>query len=520
MTQKLLAPVVLAVDVGTTFIKAGLISPQGHVVCLSQRSTPWLNTPPPAFEIDMDALAAAALDAMQACCPAEYAPRVAAIAVTAQGDGLWPLDRDGRPAGPATTWRDGRSDPMIETWQQTGQSTAIVQLTATPPTASHQTTQLAWLSQHAPERLQAVDKLIFAEDWIGYVLTGVIGVCASGNYEHTYGRFHSLPSRVANPVADVLRILDLGWAQPWLPDPLPALEARGMLQRAIARRVGLPSGVPVFVGPFDVLTGVLGAGATQLDQAASIWGTAAIHGRWVGSFSSLNMGCLVSHPQAKGRWLRFVPTSAGMTNFNYWRDMFLHDEANAAWSEVESQAARSPHGANGLLYFPYLTSSYERSEALRVSGACFVGAHEGHQKRDYVRAIYEGLAMQAARIFKKLKQFDIPLTEVRVAGGGGQSALLSALLASAGDLRVVRPATTEASLLGAAAVALVGIGHSTSVDELAKSMAQAEQTFEPDPCLTSFYAEMAEQVETMLTCFSISRRRSSRARDDSAQPTA
>lgn len=507
MTREQSGPFILAVDAGTTYIKAGLVSAQGKVVALSQRATPYLPAPLPAFEIDMDALAAAALDTMQLCCQAAGVSSVEAIAITAQGDGLWPLAKDGRPAGPAMVWRDGRSDDVTERWRRLDALSAVVQITGTYPTASHQTAQLAWLRMHAPDRIRSVSSVMFAEDWIGYELTGVPGVCMSGNYEHTYGHFHSLRHQIVNPATEVLRLLDLAWAQPLLPDPAPALEARGALRAEAARHIGITAGTPVFAGPFDVLTATLGAGATQLDQAASIWGTAAIHGRWVSAFSPLQTGCLVSHPQSSGRWLRFVPTSAGMPNFNYWRDLLFREESREGnWPEIESYAAQSPGGANGLLYFPYLTASHERSEVMsRVSGACFLGMHEGHQRGDYLRAVYEGLAVQAGRIFRELKRLDIPLREARVAGGGGQSNLLSDLLASAADLRVVRPATTEASLLGAAMIALVGIGYATSLDDLAQSMAPPAHVFEPEPEQVSFYARMTASVERLLECLAISR---------------
>lgn len=521
VTNKSFDPHILAVDIGTTSIKAGVIAPNGAISGLSQHATPYLyTTHPPGFEIDMDALAAATITTIQACCTAVDTDALAAIAVTAQGDGVWPLDRAHRPAGPALIWRDGRSDSILRQWRSEGRLSAVARFTGTYPTSAHQTTQMAWLNTHAPERIDSIHKVVFAEDWIGYVLTGNLGVC-SANYEHTYGHFRLQQGDITQTAADVLHLLDLDWLAPLLPEPLSPLSARGVLQRTVANQIGATAGIPVFVGPFDVLTAALGVGAVDLAQASSIWGTAAIHQRWVSTFSPSEIGYLVSHPQSPDRWLRFVATSAGMVNLDYWRNLlFSNESASLEWATLESQLAHSANRADGLLYLPYLTAADERSEPIAgVVGAGFLGVQEHHQKHDFLRAVYEGLAVQAARIFRRLDTLDSPLQEVRVAGGGGQSTLLARLLASAANLRVVRPNTTEASLLGAAMVALVGLGYADSIDQLAQTMVQPQAIYEPDPMAVLRYQESATLIDALLHQLT-HRERITGAAVDSVRPTA
>ena len=447
----------------------------------------------------MDALAAATFTTLQTCCAAIDAAAVTAIAVTAQGDGAWLLDRAHRPAGPALIWRDGRSDAVLRQWRRDGRLPAVAHFTGTYPTSAHQTTQCAWLATHAPERMRSAHKIVFAEDWIGYLLTGNLGVCTA-NFEHTYGHCQRRQGHSAQPIAEVLSLLDLSWLEPLLPEPLSPLRARGMLQRTVANQLGVTPGIPVFVGPFDVLTAVFGAGAVHLAQASSIWGTAAIHQRWVSTFSPAEIGYLVTHPQTPDRWLRFVATSAGMVNLDYWRSLLFSDAPSPLdWTTIETQLAHPANVAGDLLYLPYLTAADERSEPIAgVFGAGFLGVQEHHQKHDFLRAVYAGLAVQAARILQRLAPLDCPLQEVRVAGGGGQSALLGRLLASAANLRVVRPDATEASLLGAAMVALVALGYADSIDRLSQSMVQPQAAYDPDPQAVPFYQETAARIDALL----------------------
>lgn len=47
------------------------------------------------------------------------ATRLIAISVTAQGDGMWLIDKDGEPVGPATIWLDNRAASIVEDYVAT-----------------------------------------------------------------------------------------------------------------------------------------------------------------------------------------------------------------------------------------------------------------------------------------------------------------------------------------------------------------------------------------------------------------
>jgi xylulokinase len=73
----------------------------------------------------------------------------------------------------------------------------------------------------------------------------------------------------------------------------------------------------------------------------------------------------------------------------------------------------------------------------------------------------------------------------------GKRDLWCQIVADASGRRVLRPATREASSLGAAMCAACGAGWFTSVDEAAKAMASsAASTLEPDPARAARYAEL------------------------------
>lgn len=500
MTNKCSTPSILAVDVGTTTIKAGVVSTEGYLGILRQRPTVYRLAHPPAFEVDMDMLAATTLDVLKECAAAaEDASSIVAVAVTALGDGVWALDQTHRPAAPALIWRDGRSNEILRRWRKEGRLAAVAEVTGTYPTTAHQTTQMAWLKANLPERVASMRHLIFAEDWIGFVLTGQVGVSIA-NFEHTYGHMRPPFHSFARSAAQTLDLLDLEWVQPLLSEPTSPLQPRGGLLSTAAQRIGVPAGLPVYVGPFDVLAAALGSGAVLPIQASSIWGTAAIHQRWVTSFAPSQIGYLVSHPQQPGRWLRFVATGAGMVNLDYWRALLYPEvKTGSEWASLEPALAQLPPGCDGLMYLPYLSAAEERSEEMPgVLGASFLGIKPHHCRADYLRAVYEGLAIQAARMLRRLDALDVPLQEVRVAGGGAQSDLLAQLLAHAVGIRAVRPRWTEASLLGVAGVAFTALGYATDLDRLMQTFNPLQRLYVPDATIASIYQRQAAAIDRLL----------------------
>ena len=43
--------------------------------------------------------------------------KLEAICITGQGDGSWPIDKEGTPVGDAALWLDGRSGDIIDKWR-------------------------------------------------------------------------------------------------------------------------------------------------------------------------------------------------------------------------------------------------------------------------------------------------------------------------------------------------------------------------------------------------------------------
>jgi sugar (pentulose or hexulose) kinase len=147
----------------------------------------------------------------------------------------------------------------------------------------------------------------------------------------------------------------------------------------------------------------------------------------------------------------------------------------------------------GLMLQPY------RSTGLRIPGPEAKGATIGwgdvHQRAHLYRAIIEGLAY-ALREGKERteRRTRVPITSLRAAGGGSGSNAVMSVTADVFGLPVSRPHTSEASGLGAAIDAAVGVGMYPDFKSAVAGMTRLGQTFEPEPANHRIYDELYNQV--------------------------
>jgi sugar (pentulose or hexulose) kinase len=152
-----------------------------------------------------------------------------------------------------------------------------------------------------------------------------------------------------------------------------------------------------------------------------------------------------------------------------------------------------PPGSHGLVLQPFW------SPGLRFPGpearGAIIGFSDVHTRAHLYRAILEGLAYAlregAERTAKKSR---IPITELRVAGGGSQSRAALQLTADIFGLPTSRPHVYEASGLGAAIDLAVGVGLHPDFATAVAEMTHVKDTFEPDPENQEIYDGLYQRV--------------------------
>jgi sugar (pentulose or hexulose) kinase len=150
-------------------------------------------------------------------------------------------------------------------------------------------------------------------------------------------------------------------------------------------------------------------------------------------------------------------------------------------------------GSDGLVLQPYWSPGlvFPGPEA---RGA-MIGFSDVHTRAHVYRAILEGLAYALREGAERTeKRSSVRVTELRVAGGGSQSNAALQLTADVFGLPASRPHVYEASGLGAAMDAAVGVGIHKDFPTAIREMTHVRDTFEPDKTTHARYDELYQGV--------------------------
>lgn len=98
-------PSIIGIDSGLTVTKAVIFDQDGTELAVARRRVPQSIPEPRHVERDMDGLWAATADAIREALAKSGRPAkdIVGIAATAHGDGIYLVDRELRPLGPAVT---------------------------------------------------------------------------------------------------------------------------------------------------------------------------------------------------------------------------------------------------------------------------------------------------------------------------------------------------------------------------------------------------------------------------------
>ena len=152
-----------------------------------------------------------------------------------------------------------------------------------------------------------------------------------------------------------------------------------------------------------------------------------------------------------------------------------------------------PAGSQGLILQPYW------SPGLKVPGpeakGAVIGFGDVHTRAHFYRSILEGLAYALREgADRTSNRSHIPITEIRVAGGGSQSKAAMQLTADIFGLPTSNAHVYEASGLGAAIDAAVGLGLHPDFSSAVSEMTRITNTFEPIQANQKIYDELYKKV--------------------------
>jgi xylulokinase len=171
-----------------------------------------------------------------------------------------------------------------------------------------------------------------------------------------------------------------------------------------------------------------------------------------------------------GRWHVMGVTQGAGLSLRWFRDQFGagREDGRDPYARLMSEAERTPPGADGLYWTPYLMG--ERTPHLdpQARGA-LVGLTAQHTRAHVVRAILEGVAFSLRDTLTLFNEIGVPTNSIRLSGGGARAPLWRQIQADVYGMPVELIEADEGAAYGAALLAGVGTGVWPSVDDACDS---------------------------------------------------
>ncbi len=476
----------LAIDNGTQSLKALIFDLQGRPLAKENiEFTPYFSKNPTWAEQDPEVFWKALCHACQKLWQGHrpFKDRIAAVALTAQRSTVVNVDATGNPLRPAMLWLDQRKTynlpPVGGLWgfifKLSGLSKTVIYL--------QQEAEANWISTYEPDIWRKTHKYLLLSGYLTYKLTDKF--------------VDSIGCQVAYLPFDFKK---LRWAANWswrwqilpfdgpklLPDLVSPGKYLGCITRQASKETGIPYDLPLIAAAADKACEVIGSGSLDSTIGCLSYGTTATinvtHKKYVEP-----VPLLPAYPSAvPGYYTVEVQVYRGYWMVNWFKQQFGHlEQQKAAEKNLSPEELFDrliddiPPGSMGLILQPYWTPGL-KLPGPEAKGA-IIGFGDVHTRGHLYRSILEGLAYALRDGKERIAQRSgIPITSLRVSGGGSQSRNAMQLTADIFGMPTAKPHLYDTSALGAAIDAAVGVGLHPDFETAVKEMTHVGEVFEPD----------------------------------------
>ncbi len=419
----------------------------------------------------------------------EIRKQIAVIGVSGHMLGCLPVDSGGNALCRSVIHSDTRASEQFDIINRQIGVEKIYRVTGNILDPHSSLCKILWIKKNRPEVYRQAARFLQAKDFLVSRLTGNIDTTDFSDASHA----QLIDIHKKDYDRSIFEELGLDSAK------FPALhrgtDVVGNLNSKSALALNLPEGIPVIAGGGDGACANVGAGVVKpgdiycclgttawiaynsvfpiIDSSRRIFNIMSVDGETCGVFGTM---------QSAGRSMQWA--------------MDLLNEKNV--KEFDKAVASINAGSGGLVFLPYLEG--ERSPIFDTNArGVFFGIAPMHDKRYFMRAVLEGVAMALRSILEVFRETSA-LPSMRIIGGGAKSDIWLKIIADACDiiLQTTTVPASDATSLGVAVAAGVGVGLFPSIEEGTKQICIKEERF-PEKLLTDEYNKVYRIYTSLYT---------------------
>lgn len=484
----------MAVDLGTSFIKAAVYDTEGKQISVSRAPVRSDSSKPGLFLQRGDEIYKSVLDAMRDAASRTEAGKICAVGFTGQMAGFMGVDRDWNDI---TSWScslDTRYVPYANEQMRTLKRQFLDICGTNAPVMS---AKCSWFVSDFPAESKRVAKYMLISSYVlGRLGDLDIDDAVLGSSYITWSGLADVRERTWSEELCSAS----GIKRDLLPRIVDSQAVAGRLSGEAAGFLGMPSGIPLIAGAGDKIAGCVGAGVLKT-------GDTIFEASSYGAVSVLSDGYVINEKRHdydaipaldKGQFYlhKYIPGS-GIT-LQWFADNFGTGSGGDTFKELEEQAGKIPPGSEGLMALGLLGGS-----AMPFDGEArglFMGHTWSHTKAHFYRALLESFSYELAGTLDSISEmypsFD-RYGDIKIIGGGAGSDVWRRILADVTGSRFISLKDFDAALWGTAVLAGMGTGLFTDPAEKAKANVKAVSGDIPDKANREIYLRYMEIYERL-----------------------
>ncbi|MEV6306372.1 FGGY-family carbohydrate kinase [Actinoplanes sp. NPDC051861] len=480
-------PQVLAIDLGTSGMKAALVSAEGTVTGWAERPVALHVLPGGGAEQDpvawWDALAEVVADLGRD--HPEHLRAVTTICSSTQGEGTIAVDANGDPLTRCISWLDMRGLPHLR--RQFGGFPAVqgmsvrqiarwLRLTGGMPSATGKdpAAHMLLIRDDMPGVYAKTKTFLNVLDWVNLKLTGrtvatvdsILTSWVTDNRKAPQIRY--APTLVAASGIDADKF----------PPIVACTEVIGTLAPSAADHLGLPRNVQVVAGAIDNTAAAVGAGTVRDNEPHLYLGTSSWIAAHVPAKKTDVLTGIASIPCAiPDRYLMTALQATAGANLTWLRDKIVEfddpivsaghvsRDEGTIFDAFDKIIPTVPAGADGVLYMPWLYGERVPVDDPNLR-AGFLNISLETTRSDLLRAVFEGVALNTRWMARAVDRFlGRPMETLVITGGAARSESWCQIFADVLGVEIRRAADPVAvNARGAGWIGAVGAGMITFDD--------------------------------------------------------
>jgi len=486
---------ICAFDIGTTGVKAGILTPDGELCGTAYQEYGIQYPGPRKVEQSIDEMWQAQCQTCKTLLndtgidPGD----IAAIGISCQRATYVPLDEDLNPLTNFIGWQDQRSIEQCETMKREIGLERYYQIAGLPLDPIAAVSKIVWLKENDPATFEKTHMFASTQNVHLHQLGVENPPC-------------DLPDAAYMGLLDVDNLVwsaellgMLGIPAEKMPALVPSGTVVGEVSKAAAEATGLAAGTPIVTAGGDLQNAGLGMGVAEPGYVSVGIGTGGgvlICVEKPLRHPDISLNCL-PHAVA-GKWEMEGIALASGGAYKWFRDTlgeFEQSEAAKAgvdpYEILNEKAAQAKPGSNGLLVMPSLLGAGSPNWNPNAQGV-MLGLTPSIGKGEMVRAMLEGICLEIRWIIEAAEKLGTGIEEVRIWGGAAKSPLWNQIAADVYGVPAAKTVLADAGLVGASICAAVGVGLFKDAVEGASVMVRIADRYEPNPETVAIYDEMFE----------------------------